>query len=247
MKRLLTLVACLFVAGCGTNSQPPVPQSAARPEGYAYAAPPKTISRSPGYRISVNGEHLIEGFEGFVSCPYWDSYGGVWTRGYGETEGIHSGSSCISQSNAQARLGYLVEARYQWAVNELGPGLNQNQVDALDSFAWNLGAGIFYGTLRSDLVSHQYWAATRLMLQYDHAGGAVLSGLQRRRQQEVALFLKAPARVATNYLARDIRLRTELRYLLNRHHCRTTRRPSRMCLYWLHEGRVVNIRIHKGY
>ncbi|HEY4451010.1 MAG TPA: lysozyme [Solirubrobacteraceae bacterium] len=140
--------------------------------------------------ISDRGVRLIAGFEGFSSAPYWDPYGRVWTRGFGETEGITSGSPHISYDEGLARLRSLVEARYEWALRALDvPSLNQNQWDALCSFAWNLGAGIFAGALRDALVRHDWRGAAGIMLQYDHAGGVRLEGLTRRRRAEVDLFL----------------------------------------------------------
>jgi lysozyme len=140
--------------------------------------------------ISKAGLRLIEGFEGFSSKPYWDPFGSVWTRGFGETEGIHSGSPWISRAQGEANLKRLVEQRYEPAIRALRLPFNQNQWDALCSFVWNLGSGIFTGSLRQTLEARQWRAAAMIMEQYDHAGGQVLSGLQRRRREEMALFLK---------------------------------------------------------
>lgn len=143
--------------------------------------------------ISNAGLRLIEEFEGFSGVPYWDPFGRVWTRGYGETEGISRNSPHISRAQGQANLRRLVETRYEWAIRQLGVGLfNQNQWDALCSFAWNLGAGIFTGSLRAALQSKQWRVAAQHMLAYDHAGGQVLAGLARRRRLEVDLFLHRP-------------------------------------------------------
>ena len=143
-------------------------------------------------RISDNGVRFIAGFEGFSSTPYWDSYGRVWTRGFGETEGISQHSPAISREQGERRLRALIEQRYQWAVNELHPS-TQNAYDALCSFAWNLGAGIFRGSLRDALMRHDYNRAGSIMLQYDHAGGVRLAGLTRRRQAEVDLLRRGGA------------------------------------------------------
>lgn len=133
---------------------------------------------------------MIEAFEGWSSHPYWDAYGGVWTRGYGETEGIHQGSPSISRTQGEANLKRLVEQRYEWALRSLNVPLSQNQWDALCSFVWNLGAGIFQGTALGDHLRKKEWgAAANSMLQYDHAGGQRLAGLTRRRHMEVTLFL----------------------------------------------------------
>jgi lysozyme len=142
--------------------------------------------------ISDRGVQLIAGFEGFSSTPYWDSYGKVWTRGFGETEQITQHSPPISRAEGLARLKSLIEQRYEWALRGLNLPLNQNQWDALCSFVWNLGAGIFTGNLRAALEAREWQRAGQIMLQYDHAGGVVLAGLQTRRQAEVKLFLQPP-------------------------------------------------------
>jgi GH24 family phage-related lysozyme (muramidase) len=142
--------------------------------------------------ISEAGLRLIEGFEGFSSAPYWDAYGGVWTRGFGETEGITGHTAAISYAHAHARLRTLIESRYEPAVKLLGVELNQNQFDALCSFVWNLGPGIFTGELREALEQRRWTLAAHLMQAYDHAGGQVLEGLRRRREAEAQLFLTAP-------------------------------------------------------
>jgi lysozyme len=154
--------------------------------------------------ISNKGLELIEQFEGWSSRPYWDSYGKVWTRGYGETENISSNSPAISRAQGQANLKRLIEQRYEWAIRDLGVSFSQNEWDALCSFVWNLGAGIFTGSLRSNLQARHFTAAAAEMLQYDHAGGVVLLGLERRRKEEVRLFLQSsptlPAFVAGDEL-----------------------------------------------
>ncbi len=142
--------------------------------------------------ISESGLHLIEQFEGYSSGPYWDPYGRVWTRGYGETEGIGPWSQHLTRTQAETRLRELVEQRYEPAIHDLNTELNQNQWDALCSFAWNLGAGIFTGELRAALQAHEWRSAANQMLAYDHAGGQVLEGLAIRRRLESELFLRIP-------------------------------------------------------
>jgi lysozyme len=202
--------------------------------------------------ISVRGLHLIEGFEGFGSCPYWDPYGRVWTRGYGETEGIGGNSPCVSRAQGENNLRYLVEARYEWALRGLGVSLNQNQWDALCSFVWNLGAGIFTGGLRADLQSRQFYAASRIMLQYDHAGGQVLEGLRRRRQEEMALFLTPIAEPSKRKHSRAYLLHTRaaLRADLTRRHCRVKPygrgKYHGLCKHWKALGNQINAELKRS-
>lgn len=142
--------------------------------------------------VSEAGLRLIEQFEGFSSRPYWDPYGRVWTRGYGETEGITGTSPPVSAHQAQDNLRRLIEDHYEYAIRDLHVDLNQNQWDALCSFVWNLGPGIFTGELHAALTARRWGEAALLMQQYDHAGGQVLEGLRRRRQIEAQLFLRDP-------------------------------------------------------
>ncbi len=274
MQKLLPLaallIAALIVGGCGSSPPrapaPPattlpstIPQSSRTPEGpdnpsaAKPAAAPVSLPRvTLGEKhISVRGLHLIEGFEGFGSCPYWDPYGRVWTRGYGETEGISGNSPCISRAQGENNLRYLVEARYEWALRQLGVPLNQNQWDALCSFVWNLGAGIFQGTtVGADLRARQFYAASRIMLAYDHAGGQVLEGLRIRREAEVALFLTPEPKPVCNAACQLRPLyvrRAELRGALTKYRCRVIHGPRAdpRCPRWAREGQIVNRRIHE--
>jgi lysozyme len=258
---LLLPLLCLIV-GCGPNSSGPhpattrapvvtylPPQSSVTPEGAKPEGPPFALPlvTLPVMHIDAAGVRLIGGFEGFGSCPYWDPYGRVWTRGFGETEGITAGSACISRSTGEARLRYLVESRYEWAIRALGVRFTQHEWDALCSFAWNLGAGIFQGSLRYDLQHRAFYSAASVMLLYDHAGGVVLEGLRTRRQAEVRLFLTpepkpAPAKPSWRQLEHA---RAQLRADLTKHRCRVAPYHGRgryhsLCVRWLHEGAVVN-------
>src|ERR1035441_5992452 len=140
---LVAVIISIFIAGCGTTAYV-TPESARTPEGAKPQAPPITFSVSPNAKhINQAGLTLIENFEGWSSCPYWDSYGRVYTRGYGETEGINGASPCISRAFGQSHLQGLVESRYEWSIRALGYPFSQNAWNALSSFVWNLGGGIF--------------------------------------------------------------------------------------------------------
>lgn len=261
MRRLalLLLPLLLVVVGCGPSSPPThpvaaIPESARTPEGPLNPSPAKPLAPPVSLprvtlsekHIDIAGLHLLEGFEGFVSCPYRDVTG-VWTRGYGQTHNIGPRSPCISRGVAQAELRVSVESEYEWAIRALDVPFDQNEWNGLASFTYNLGAGIFQGTtVGADLRARRFYAATRVMLQYDHAGGIVLPGLRARREVEVRLFLtpepkpKPPTRAQLHQqLERDYATRRELRVLISRHACRahTRRRP---CPEWFRQGAQVN-------
>ncbi len=261
MKKCFTAFSVvLAIAGCGHTSHPasvpgPVPtpglplESARTPDGATPARPPVSLAtKVSSLHISSKGLHLIEGFEGYSRCAYWDPYGHVWTAGYGQTRGIHSGFCFTSQAAAAANLRNSVETEYQWAIRDIGVAFNQNEVDALDSFAYNLGAGIFTGTLSYDLRHRAFYAASRIMLDYDHAKGVILAGLVTRRQEEVRLFLTPVASCNKQCrLGRAYKRRAALRSNLTRHHCRTIhgKKAYPLCPRWGKEGRVVNREIRK--
>lgn len=209
---LLVLVASLAACGASSPAHPhaaPIivkytpPESAATPEVVhsngevtlgAPAAPPTTISATPNEKhISDRGLALVEQFEGFSSCVYRDAVG-VYTIGYGEAY-VSPNRSCESRATAQANLRGQIERNYEWSIRALGVNFNQNQWDALVSFDYNLGAGIFEisPSLNYDLRHRQFYAASQVMRSYDRAGGRVLAGLATRRAEEVALFLKPEA------------------------------------------------------
>ena len=143
--------------------------------------------------VSDRGVALIKGFEGFRSAPYQDAVG-VWTIGYGHTEGVGRSTKPISERQARRLLKQDLDRKYCPPVLRLGVPLNQNQVDALTSFVYNLGAGAIGPDtgVGKALRQRQYKLAADHMLAWNKAGGQVLPGLTRRRQAERALFLKQP-------------------------------------------------------
>lgn len=138
--------------------------------------------------ISQAGLALIKQFEGCRLTAYQCS-AGVWTIGYGHTAGVHKGMK-ITQAQADAFLKQDV-AKIEKYVNNPAyvsfvDRLNQNQFDALVSFAFNLGQGNLMKLCKGRTIN-QIPAA---MPQYCKANGKTLPGLQRRRKAEVALYNK---------------------------------------------------------
>lgn len=138
-----------------------------------------------GLKTGQAGLNLIKQFEGCrltaYKCP-----AGVLTIGYGHTSGVKAGQT-ITQAQADKMLVEDVE-RFERNVNKYYDKYrwNQNEFDALVSFAFNLGSidQLTAGGTRSREVIAQK------MLQYNKAAGKVLAGLTRRRQAEKELFLK---------------------------------------------------------
>lgn len=257
------LAVLLVFAGCGSTVTHTVtltviapvsevtyipPESSVTPEGAITANPPVSLVPTVKHQLTIDstGLHLIEGFEGYSRCAYWDPYGRVYTAGYGQTKGVYRGFCFANRAAAEANLKRSVQIEYEWAVHQIGYPFNQHEVDALDSFSYNLGSGIFTGTLRSDLARGQVYAASRIMLAYDHAGGVVLAGLKTRREAEVRLLLLPVAKPAkrnrTAEHARLKRLDVERaairRHLLNAG-CRV-KHPRPACTPLFRHGTAVN-------
>lgn len=130
------------------------------------------------------GLNLIKQFEGCrltaYKCP-----AGVWTIGYGHTAGVISGQT-ITQEEADKMLVCDVE-KYERKVNKYYDRYrwNQNEFDALVSFAFNIGS---IDQLTANGTRSRAVIAEKILL-YNKAGGKVLNGLKRRREAERALFL----------------------------------------------------------
>lgn len=144
--------------------------------------------------ISANGIDLIKSFEGFSASTYLCP-ANVATIGYGSTvyaDGTHVTlkDKPISEEEARYLLCKQVNDYYGQAVNRyVQVEINQNQFDALCSFAYNLGVGsLKSSTLLRKLNLGEYASASNQFLRWNRAGGKVLKGLVRRRKAEKDLF-----------------------------------------------------------
>lgn len=135
-------------------------------------------------KTSEKGLELIKKFEGCkltaYRCP-----AGVLTIGYGHTGDVKEGQK-ITQKKADTLLKEDLEkfekrvAKYNWKYH-----FNQNEFDALVSFAYNIGN--VDGLTKNGKRSRGQVADAILL--YNKAGGKVLNGLVKRRKAEQTLFL----------------------------------------------------------
>ena len=133
---------------------------------------------------------FIEQFEGLRLASYQDSIG-VWTIGYGHTEGVSAGMTCTSEQADAWMAEDLRVAELAVDISVRVP-LNQNQYDALVSFTFNVGSGNFENsTLLKKLNLSDYIGASAQFPIWDRAGGQALPGLLKRRLAERDLFLEA--------------------------------------------------------
>ena len=142
-----------------------------------------------------NGILLIEEFEGFRSKAYKDAVG-LPTIGYGtlidSAEEKHLLTETISKEQAEVLLRKelaMIEKKFTIMVTSK---VNQNQYDALVSFAYNLGV---YNLKSSTLLKKVNANPSDVTIRdefnkWTHAGGKVLDGLVRRRKAEGDLYFK---------------------------------------------------------
>lgn len=146
-------------------------------------------------KLSSEGLDLIKSFEGYHRalsdgrCMAYRCPAGVWTCGWGATEGVREGM-IWTREEAEVRLRAEL-AKFEAGVVRLTTvPLNQNQFDALVSFTYNVGLGAFErSTLRKKLNAGDYRGAASAFKLWNKGGGRVLPGLVNRRAREATLFL----------------------------------------------------------
>ncbi len=148
--------------------------------------------------ISEKGIQLIEEFEcsgnveDFLTaykCP-----SGVWTIGIGTT--VYPNGQKVKTGDQITR-----EQAYEYLQNDLAftekqvdsyttDAVNQNQFDALISFAYNLGTGALKSStlLRKVNINPSDPTIRDEFLRWVHASGKVLQGLVNRRMAEADLY-----------------------------------------------------------
>jgi len=144
--------------------------------------------------LSQRGLDLIQSFEGYHtaqpdgSCVAYLCPARVPTIGWGCTEGVRLG---MRWTRAEADAAFLRElSKFERAVDRLVTvDLNQNEYDALVSFAYNCGEGaLSKSTILKKLNKGDRTGAAAAFAAWNKGGGRVLPGLVRRRAAEADLF-----------------------------------------------------------
>ena len=137
-------------------------------------------------KIGQAGLDLIKKYEGCRLTSY-RCVAGVLTIGYGHTYGVKEGQKC---TQAQAEQ-WLIEDCQKFADYVDNPSyvpvtsqLNDNQRDALISFAYNCGQA----NLKTLCAGRSIAEISKAILKYNKAGGKVIQGLIDRRNEEKKLF-----------------------------------------------------------
>lgn len=125
----------------------------------------------------------IAGWEGFSDKAYQDIVG-IWTIGFGTTEGVKKGQTTDPVKALQRKLTDV--QKFEGALKQcIKVPLHQYEYDAYLSLAYNIGPTAFCNsTLVRKLNVQDYAGACREILRWDRAGGKVVRGLTLRREAE---------------------------------------------------------------
>jgi lysozyme len=147
-------------------------------------------------KTATPGIELIKSMEGFRSAPY-KCPAGIPTIGYGATfypDGtkVTMSDAAITEVHGTDLLRSMLASFERYVDSYCRDDINQNQFDALVSFAYNLGpANLKSSTLLKKVNANPADETIRAeFMKWTKAGGRVLRGLVRRREAEANLYFK---------------------------------------------------------
>jgi lysozyme len=141
-------------------------------------------------KVSQNCIDLVKFFEGFEPKAYLCP-ANVWTIGYGRTKNVKEGDE-LTEPQAERDLFEELDEFAEQVLNSVKVDLEQNELDALTSWTYNLGVGnLRSSTLLKKLNSGDKNSVPSEMIRWNKAAGKVLAGLTRRREAEAKLWAKA--------------------------------------------------------
>lgn len=121
--------------------------------------------------------------EGYQGTAYKD-VGGVPTIGYGETKNVILGETTTPE-RALLDLKDSLDEHAKGMAKCITVPVTQGEYDAYADFAYNVGISAFcHSTLVKKLNAKDYDGACAELLKWTRAGGRVISGLVKRRQEE---------------------------------------------------------------
>jgi len=145
--------------------------------------------------ISKEGIALIKNFEGCELTAY-KCAAGVWTIGYGHTKDVKE-NDVITKEEADALLEKELEEYTSYVNNAVTQPLNQNQIDSMVSWTYNLGPSNLKSSTALKLLNlAEYEGVPAQLKRWNKATvngeRKVLDGLVRRREAEALMFEGKP-------------------------------------------------------
>lgn len=144
----------------------------------------------------VSAEKLIAKFEGLRLRAYQDT-GGIWTIGFGNTKNPYTGEKVkqgdvISRQTAIDWLKEDIRIRVGAIKKLIKVPVNDNQLAALTSLAYNIGLGAFQRSTLLRLLNEKapLTEVANQFLRWNKVKGKEVRGLTNRRIEERKLFLR---------------------------------------------------------
>jgi len=123
--------------------------------------------------------------EGYSNTSYKDT-AGVETIGFGQADGTKANET-TNPVRALQVLENSVNIHAKGMADCIHVPISQGEYDAYLDFTYNVGVSAFcHSTLNKKLNSSDYAGACKELLKWNQAGGKVLPGLVKRRQEEYA-------------------------------------------------------------
>jgi lysozyme len=145
-------------------------------------------------KLNKEGYDLIKLFEGLRLKPYLCS-AKVPTIGYGSTfyennKKVLMSDPPITKQRADELLQLSADRFARKVVNLVKKPITQNQLNALTSFAYNLGSGALASStlLKKVNVNPNDLTIRNEFLRWNKANGVALKGLTNRRTKEADLY-----------------------------------------------------------
>lgn len=139
--------------------------------------------------ITKQGKTFIKDREGCLLVPTWDAIGKVWNVGWGHRFKPGEPRVPITQAEADALFDIDILYYTDQVDRMVKVPLDDNQKDALYSFAYNLGwQALESSTLLKMVNAAWYDAAANQILRWNKAQGVKIRGLCNRRYDEAMVY-----------------------------------------------------------
>lgn len=151
-------------------------------------------TKNNNLHIDITGLNLIKDFEGCVLHPYLDQ-GGTPTIGWGMTYYPNTGKKvtmldkALTQDLADEYFVLMVEPYVSGVLENVTVEINQNQLNALTSFCYNLGVHTLTQSYLLQRINSGEEVIEEDFTIYSHAAGKEVVGLFNRRVSEYNLFI----------------------------------------------------------
>lgn len=143
------------------------------------------LSSRPGVKVTQPIVEFIKLKEGYRSVAYQDAVG-VWTIGYGHTGTAKSGMA-ITKQMGEKLLRNDLDRFERYVQKKAQRVLLWNEFGSLVSFCYNLGYRLKGDLLNGIRSGNSALVAYKINL-YIYAGGRVLPGLVKRRNEEARIY-----------------------------------------------------------